>query len=696
MKGETPRQIKDKLESLTGSNRLPVSAIDGLEDIIGITEHDQLGGLDADDHTQYLNVARGDARYFTEAETTTLLGGKADTVHTHDDRYYTEDETDDLLDTKSNTDHTHDGRYYTEGESDILLDAKSDVGHDHDDRYYQTNEVDDLLAGKANTGHNHDDRYFTEAEVTNLLTNKADTIHTHDDRYFTEAEATALLADKSDIGHNHDSRYYTESETDDLLATKSNTGHTHTLANITDAGDSAGLDVGTTAGTVAAGDDARFTNARTPTAHASTHVTGGSDKIRDATAAQDGLMTAAYGTKLDGIEALADVTDATNVDAAGAVMNSDTSTAAMSFVVDEDDMVSNSATKVPTQQSVKAYVDNNPGPQGDSAYEVAVDNGFVGTEEEWLESLQGEQVFSSEGLGITIDGAGEVLTTGLKGRIRIPYACTLQSVTLIAAQTGAIVIDVKKCAYADFPTTASICGSYKPTLSSTQKSVDSTLATWTTTIDAGDIIEYYVDSCTSITNVALTFAATKTGSETLAVDSVPAGGTSGYVLTKSSGADHDVDWVETDSKLAKWYIYQDSTEATSTATIPWDDTIPQIGEGAEYGNISYTPKGVGNTILIRVSGHLSRSSISTPIVALFKDADADAIAVQMGTSLAATNSTSMFSVIAKLTVASITAIAISLRYGSTTAGTTYMNRAQASASFSDRNFVTWEVLELKP
>ncbi len=46
-----------------------------------------------------------------------------------------------------------------------------------------------------------------------------------------------------------------------------------------------------------------------------------------------------------------------NVDAAWAVMNSDTSTAGMSFVIDEDNMVSDSATKVPTQQSVKAYVD---------------------------------------------------------------------------------------------------------------------------------------------------------------------------------------------------------------------------------------------------------------------------------------------------------------------------------------------------
>lgn len=57
------------------------------------------------------------------------------------------------------------------------------------------------------------------------------------------------------------------------------------------------------------------------------------------------------------VEDGADVTDATNVAAAGAVMESDTSTASMNFVIDEDNMASNSNTKVPTQQSVKAYVD---------------------------------------------------------------------------------------------------------------------------------------------------------------------------------------------------------------------------------------------------------------------------------------------------------------------------------------------------
>jgi hypothetical protein len=56
--------------------------------------------------------------------------------------------------------------------------------------------------------------------------------------------------------------------------------------------------------------------------HAASHVNG-TDDIQSATAAQKGVATAAQITKLDGIEAGADVTDATNVAAAGAVMESD-------------------------------------------------------------------------------------------------------------------------------------------------------------------------------------------------------------------------------------------------------------------------------------------------------------------------------------------------------------------------------------
>ena len=71
-------------------------------------------------------------------------------------------------------------------------------------------------------------------------------------------------------------------------------------------------DIGTTSGTVCAGDDSRLSDSRTPKTHASTH-TNGTDDIQSANSAQKGLMTSTYASKLDGIEASADVTDAGNV-----------------------------------------------------------------------------------------------------------------------------------------------------------------------------------------------------------------------------------------------------------------------------------------------------------------------------------------------------------------------------------------------
>ena len=64
------------------------------------------------------------------------------------------------------------------------------------------------------------------------------------------------------------------------------------------------------------------TNAADILSHASNH-TDGTDDIQDATASQKGLMTATYAAKVDGIEAGADVTDFTNVQSAGALMDSE-------------------------------------------------------------------------------------------------------------------------------------------------------------------------------------------------------------------------------------------------------------------------------------------------------------------------------------------------------------------------------------
>lgn len=109
---------------------------------------------------------------------------------------------------------------------------------------------------------------------------------------------------------------------------------------------------------------------------------------------------------------------------------------------------------------------------------------------------------------ILYDG-GSVISTGLKASIEIPFSCTINQVTLLADQSGSIVVDLKKSTYASWPTTSSIVASAPPTLSSAQKSQDSTLTGWTTSITAGDILEYIVTSATTVTRVTVNLRVSK-------------------------------------------------------------------------------------------------------------------------------------------------------------------------------------------
>lgn len=116
------------------------------------------------------------------------------------------------------------------------------------------------------------------------------------------------------------------------------------------------------------------------------------------------------------------------------------------------------------------------------------------------------------GIPFIIDGGGSAITTGVKGDIEIPFAGTITVNRLFADQTGSIVIDLWKDTYANFPPTVAdtITASAKPTLSSAQKSEDSTLTGWTTSVTAGDIIRVNVDSITTCTRVTLSLTLTRT------------------------------------------------------------------------------------------------------------------------------------------------------------------------------------------
>jgi len=115
-------------------------------------------------------------------------------------------------------------------------------------------------------------------------------------------------------------------------------------------------------------------------------------------------------------------------------------------------------------------------------------------------------------IAFIIDGGGSVLTTGIKGDLEIPFACTINQVTTLLDQSGSIVVDIWKDTYANYPPTVAdtITASAKPTVSTEVKAQDSTLTGWTTAIAAGDSLRYNVDSITTATRCLISLKVTKT------------------------------------------------------------------------------------------------------------------------------------------------------------------------------------------
>ena len=112
-------------------------------------------------------------------------------------------------------------------------------------------------------------------------------------------------------------------------------------------------------------------------------------------------------------------------------------------------------------------------------------------------------VSNTRTLNFIIDGGGLPITTGKKGVAVVDGNYTITGWTIIADQSGSIVVDVNRATYTNFPTTASIAGTELPTLSSAQKAEDLTLSSWTTTISARDVLEFEVDSATTVTRVTV-------------------------------------------------------------------------------------------------------------------------------------------------------------------------------------------------
>jgi len=108
-------------------------------------------------------------------------------------------------------------------------------------------------------------------------------------------------------------------------------------------------------------------------------------------------------------------------------------------------------------------------------------------------------------VGVSFDGGGSVIPAGSKSEYVIPYDCTLLSWNLVADQTGSIVIDIWKAT--TYPTVSNtITASAKPTLSGAQLAKAQAVTGWTTSVTAGDVLVFNVDSATTITRATLTMS----------------------------------------------------------------------------------------------------------------------------------------------------------------------------------------------
>lgn len=116
------------------------------------------------------------------------------------------------------------------------------------------------------------------------------------------------------------------------------------------------------------------------------------------------------------------------------------------------------------------------------------------------------------GIFFIIDGSGFVITTGIKTDYILPFGATIKSYTILADQSGSIVVDVWKDTYANYPPTNadSITAAAPITLAAATKAQDATLTGWTKALAKGSILRFNVDSAATVERVSILLQLTRT------------------------------------------------------------------------------------------------------------------------------------------------------------------------------------------
>jgi len=171
-------------------------------------------------------------------------------------------------------------------------------------------------------------------------------------------------------------------------------------------------------------------------------------------------------------------------------------------------------------------------------------------------------------------------------------------------------------------------------------------------------------------------------------------GTVGQIL-KTGGAGANPSYI-TGGKTAQVVVSNSTAVGSTAVAIPYDNTIPQITEGAEWQTVTITPTNASSTLLIEFNAVVDNSTAGAQIVtgALFVDSTANALAAA-GVTIEINTHHQILSLRHSLTAGSTTARTYRLRYGSAS-GTAYINQTSGGAKYGGVMNSVLRVTEILP
>ena len=123
------------------------------------------------------------------------------------------------------------------------------------------------------------------------------------------------------------------------------------------------------------------------------------------------------------------------------------------------------------------------------------------------------------------------------------------------------------------------------------------------------------------------------------------------------------------------------TLVSTSSSIPFDNTIPQITEGAEAFTLSITPSSASSKLKISAYGICAAITNNRQVIfALFKDTTANSLAVSIGGFQAAGSAEMAVNLEHFMTAGTTNAITFRLRFGSN-GGTGYLNGSGSEQRF---------------